>query len=124
MWIPDVGAPAPTMVLNGWTEDLFPPIQAISFANAEAQRHPEVPIHLRFADIGHPRAQDKVADRNTLSDDAIAFINHFMLDGGTAARRPTSPVRRFGPSGSPVPSRLPPRDPSTPTRGVSSATGR
>ncbi len=96
MWIPDVGAPAPMMILNGWTDDLFPPIQAISFANAEAQRHPEVPVHLRFADIGHPRAQDKLADRNALSNDAIAFLNHFMLQGGTAADVPGPAVRALG----------------------------
>jgi len=95
-WIPDVGAPAPTMVMNGWTDDLFPPIQAVSFANFEAQRHPDVPIHLRFADIGHPRAQDKPADRNALSSDAIAFINHFMVQGGTAADVPGPPVRAYG----------------------------
>ena len=51
--------------MNGWTDDLFPPIQAVSYANAVAARFPSVPVHLRFASIGHPRAQSKKADRNT-----------------------------------------------------------
>ncbi|MEA2703033.1 MAG: type transport system ATP-binding protein, partial [Actinomycetota bacterium] len=96
MWIPNVGKPAPMMIMNGWTDDLFPPIQAISMANAEAQRNPDVPVHLRFASIGHPRAQNKAADRNLLATDAIAFIDHFLLQNGTADTVPGPVVRALG----------------------------
>lgn len=96
MWVPDTGVPAPMMIMNGWTDDLFPPIQAISLANAEAQLHPEVPVQLRFASIGHPRAQNKVADRNLLANDAIAFLDHFLLKNGTAETVPGPPVRALG----------------------------
>lgn len=95
-WLPDVGEPAPMMIMNGWTDDLFPPIQAIAYANSVAARYPDVPVQLRFASIGHPRAQNKPADRNLLANDAIAFLDHFLLDGGTAATVPGPTVRALG----------------------------
>ncbi|MGH9280784.1 MAG: CocE/NonD family hydrolase C-terminal non-catalytic domain-containing protein, partial [Acidimicrobiales bacterium] len=100
MWIPEgdraPGGPAPMMIMNGWTDDLFPPIQAISMANAMTQQYPDVPVQLRFASIGHPRAQNKLADRNLLAADAIAFIDHFVLQSGTAATVPGPNVRALG----------------------------
>jgi predicted acyl esterase len=96
MWLKGAGEPAPMMIMNGWTDDLFPPIQAISFANATAERYPDVPVHLRFASIGHPRAQNKVADRDLLAKGAIEFLDHFLLENGTAETVPGPSVRALG----------------------------
>lgn len=95
-WLKGGGESAPTMIMNGWTDDLFPPIQAISFANTIAEKYPDVPVQLRFASIGHPRAQNKVADRDLLAQGAIAFLDHFMLEDGTADTVPGPNVRALG----------------------------
>ena len=95
-WIDGGGRPAPMMIMQGWTDDLFPPIQAIAYANRTAKRYPGVPIRLRFASIGHPRAQNKKADRNLLAEDAIGFLDHFMLDRGGERTAPGPNVRALG----------------------------
>jgi len=55
-------APAPMLISNGWTDDLFPPDEAIRFYNRTRASHPSTPISLIFTDHGHQRGQNKVPD--------------------------------------------------------------
>jgi predicted acyl esterase len=96
LWMKGRGKPAPMMIMNGWTDDLFPPIQAVSFANTLKDEYPDVPVQLRFASIGHPRAQNKVADRDLLAQGAVEFVDHFMLGDGDPATLPGPNVRALG----------------------------
>ncbi len=54
--------PAPLLISNGWTDDLFPPDEAIRFYNRTRTEHPGAPISLIFSDHGHQRGQNKAAD--------------------------------------------------------------
>ncbi len=55
-------APAPLLISNGWTDDIFPPDEAIRFYNRTRSEHPKSPISLFFLDYGHMRGQNKDAD--------------------------------------------------------------
>jgi hypothetical protein len=49
--------PAPLLIYNAWTDDLFPATEAIRFAKRTQVRHPGSKLSLFFADgFGHPRA--------------------------------------------------------------------
>jgi hypothetical protein len=61
-YIDDSTAPAPLLISNGFTDDLFPPDEAIRFYNRTRHNHPTTPISLMFTDHGHARGQNKAAD--------------------------------------------------------------
>ena len=50
------------LISNGWTDDLFPPDEAIRFYNRTRANHPGTPIALIFTDHGHQRGQNKSID--------------------------------------------------------------
>jgi predicted acyl esterase len=54
--------PAPLLIANGWTDDLFPADEALRFYNRTKSQYPTSAVSLFFADWGHPRAQNKAAD--------------------------------------------------------------
>jgi predicted acyl esterase len=54
--------PAPLLIANGWTDDLFPADEALRFYNRTKTQYPDAPVSLFFGDWGHPRAQNKAAD--------------------------------------------------------------
>lgn len=55
-------APAPMLIANGWTDDLFPADEALRYYNRTTTQYPDTPLSLFFGDWGHPRAQNKTAD--------------------------------------------------------------
>ena len=60
---PLAAPPAPLLIANGWTDDLFPVDEALRFYNRTTTQYPRTPISLFFLDFGHPRAQNKAADQ-------------------------------------------------------------
>ncbi len=52
-------APAPLLISNGWTDDLFPPDEAIRFYNRTRSEFPANDISLFFLDYGHMRGQNR-----------------------------------------------------------------
>ena len=48
--------PAPMIIAQGLTDDLFPLSEAIRFYNRTKSQYPDSTVGLLFADIGHPRA--------------------------------------------------------------------
>lgn len=54
--------PAPLLIANGWTDDLFPADEALRYYNRTKTQYPNTPLSLFFGDWGHPRAQNKPAD--------------------------------------------------------------
>ena len=61
--IDDSKPPAPLLIQNGWTDDLFPVDEALRFYNRTKTTYPRTPVSLFFTDIGHMRAQNKQADQ-------------------------------------------------------------
>jgi uncharacterized repeat protein (TIGR01451 family) len=54
--------PAPLLISNGFTDDLFPPDEAIRFYNRTKTQYPNTPVSLMFGDHGHQRGQGKPVD--------------------------------------------------------------
>lgn len=81
-YIDDSVAPAPLLISNGWTDDLFPADEAVRFYNRTRTSHPGSPISLYFLDFGHPRGQNKPADTARLREAEDAWFNHYLRDRG------------------------------------------
>ena len=77
-------APAPLLIANGFTDDLFPVDEAVRFANLEQSLYPSDPVGLYDFDFGHSRGQNKPADLAGLADRIGAFFDHYVKGTGAA----------------------------------------
>jgi dienelactone hydrolase len=85
-------APAPLLISNGFTDDLFPVDEALRYYNFERSRYPRDPIALVDGDFGHMRAQNKAADKALLSGRIQSLFDHYVKGG---APRPTLGATAF-----------------------------
>lgn len=78
------GTPAPLLIENGWTDDLFPPEQAIRIYN---QVSGASPVSLQFGDLGHSRGSNKATVNRAFNEQGGAFFRHYLRgeSGGPAA---------------------------------------
>ena len=88
--------PAPLFISNGWTDDLFPPDEALRFYNRERAEFPGNPIALLFANHGHQRGANACRRLAIIRSRVQAEFDHFVKGDGPArprraASRPTSP---------------------------------
>jgi len=74
--------PAPLLIENGWTDDLFPPEQALRVYNYLRSRNLKAPVSLQFGDLGHSRGSNKPALNRYLNDQAAAFFKQHLKDRG------------------------------------------
>ncbi len=77
-------APAPLLISNGWTDDLFPPDEAIRFYNRTRATYPGTPVSLIFSDHGHQRGQNKAPDATFRSRQLHAWFDHYVKGTGAA----------------------------------------
>jgi hypothetical protein len=75
--------PAPLLISNGWTDDLFPPDEAIRFYNRTRTEHTDAAISLFFMSFGHPRGQNKAADQALLTTREQAWMDYFVKGTGS-----------------------------------------
>jgi hypothetical protein len=77
------GTPAPLLIENGWTDDLFPPEQAIRVYN---QVNGSSPVSLQFGDLGHSRGTNKATVNHGFNEQGTAFFDHYLrgVAGGPA----------------------------------------
>jgi fermentation-respiration switch protein FrsA (DUF1100 family) len=80
------GTPSPLLIENGWTDDLFPPEQAIRIYN---QTHRRSPVSLQFGDLGHSRGSNKPTVNHAFNDQGAAFFGRY-LRGAHAGPAPGS----------------------------------
>ena len=69
------GTPAPLLIENGWTDDLFPPEQAIRVYN---QVGGSTPVSLQFGDLGHSRGTNKPTVNHAFNDQGAAFFDRYL----------------------------------------------
>jgi predicted acyl esterase len=60
--------------VSGWTDDLFPPVEAFREFKYLKSLDPLWPVELAVADIGHPRAQNPAWEWHHLNDQAWGFL--------------------------------------------------
>ena len=83
-------APAPALIANGWSDDLFPVDEALRYYNAVRARKQTTPISLYFGDWGHPRAQNKPADLARYVAAVHGWMDYYLRGRG---HRPFAGVR-------------------------------
>ena len=97
--------PAPTLISNGFTDDLFPADEAVRYANKVFSKYPRAKIAQLHFDYGHPRGQGKEADTALLNRRIHDWFDHYVKGErvkvlrGAEALTQTCP--RDAPSGGP-----------------------
>ncbi len=85
-FLKDHSRPAPLLIQNGWTDDLFPPSQALRIYNLVRDRYGDhFPVSLQFGDLGHSRGTNKAATNLYLSDQGARFFADHLKGGPGAA---------------------------------------
>jgi pimeloyl-ACP methyl ester carboxylesterase len=87
--------PAPLLMLSGWTDDLFPPLQTLRVYDALRARSPKAPVWLQLDDFGHARGGYHAHDQRLLAKQGLAFFDTYLR----RAKRPLPPpgsVLAFG----------------------------
>jgi dienelactone hydrolase len=82
-------APAPLLIANGFTDDLFGVDEAVRYYNLEHSLYPTDPISLFDGDFGHMRAQNKPGDKALLSS-AIQNLFAYYLKGAGPQPQPSA----------------------------------
>ena len=75
--------PAPLLIANGFTDDLFPVDEAVRYYNLERSLYPSDPISLFDGDFGHMRAQNKPGDEALLSSAIQSLFAYYLKGSGT-----------------------------------------
>jgi predicted acyl esterase len=81
------GTPAPLLVMDGWTDPVFPATEALKPYNRLRAKSTKAPIVLQLADVGHFRAGNALGAYKRFNHDGAAFFAHYLKGkpGGPAA---------------------------------------
>jgi predicted acyl esterase len=85
--------PAPLLISNGFTDDLFPADEAIAYYNRIRSQHPNAPLSMFFGDFGHMRANNKDGDTEALDAAENAWLDFYVKGTGS---QPFQGVTTFG----------------------------
>ncbi|MGH8939131.1 MAG: hypothetical protein ACRDV2_07250, partial [Actinomycetes bacterium] len=72
------GPPAPILISNGFTDDLFPVDEALRYANKVRDRYPGATISQLHFDYGHQRGSNKEADLERLRDRTRQWFDRYV----------------------------------------------
>ena len=100
-YIDDSQPPAPLLISNGFTDDLFPPDEAIRFYNRTRTLYPDNPISLFFSSSGHRRAQNKLPDAAALAATEQAWMDYYVRGVGAAPSRGVQALTQTCPDSAP-----------------------
>jgi hypothetical protein len=75
--------PAPLLIANGFTDDLFPVDEAVRYYNLEHALYPSDPVSLLAGDFGHERAANKPGDKALLSGAIQSFFDYYLNGAGS-----------------------------------------
>jgi fermentation-respiration switch protein FrsA (DUF1100 family) len=81
--IPPGTDPAPLLLQNGWTDDLFPPEQSLRVYNALRNVNPNAPVSLQLGDLGHSRGSNKVNTDQDFNNQGASFFAARVKASGT-----------------------------------------
>ena len=70
--------PAPLLMLSGWTDDLFPPVQTLRAYDALRARDKQAPVWLQLDDFGHARGGFHARDQATIAAQGRAFFDTYL----------------------------------------------
>jgi pimeloyl-ACP methyl ester carboxylesterase len=78
------GTPAPLLIQNGWTDDLFPPKEALRVYNSALTVGGDVA--LQFGDLGHSRGSNKQNTDHAFQEEGAAFFGALLRHTGSAPK--------------------------------------
>jgi pimeloyl-ACP methyl ester carboxylesterase len=97
------GGPAALLVQNGFTDDLFPPSEALRGYNQIRAAHPKAPIALQFGDLGHSRGTNAAGVDHAFQSQAVSFFNYWLKKVGSPLKPGSVEVfREVCPAGAPI----------------------
>jgi pimeloyl-ACP methyl ester carboxylesterase len=73
-FVPGHSRPAPLLIQNGWTDDLFPAAHALRPYNYLRSAYRGFPVSLQFGDLGHSRGSNKAATNRYLNNQGFRFF--------------------------------------------------
>jgi dienelactone hydrolase len=94
-------APAPLLLTNGFTDDIFPGDEALRYYNLERSLYPTDPIALFDYDGGHPRGQNKLADGTLVVNRVQAFFDHYVKGTGAQPTMGVTAIKQTCPKTTP-----------------------
>lgn len=100
--------------VSGWTDDLFPPVEAFRQFKYLKSLDRLWPVELAIADVGHPRAQNSPSEWHHLNDQAWGFLKE-QIHGSHRQQTNVSSLPTVCPG---------PADPQTETGPIKDLTGR
>ena len=74
--------PAPLLLVNGFTDDVFWANEVLVYYNRLRALYPSAPVEVLFGDIGHQRAQSKLSDLFLARARVHAFLNYYVKGVG------------------------------------------
>ena len=77
-YIDDSVEPAPLLINDGFTDDLFPVDEAVRFYNRTRAEWPQAKVAMFHMDNGHQRGQNKAADKAALAAAQRAWMDHYL----------------------------------------------
>jgi fermentation-respiration switch protein FrsA (DUF1100 family) len=81
-FVPRHSRPAPLLIENGWTDDLFPPEHALRAYNYLRSAYRRFPVSLQFGDLGHSRGSNKADTNHHLNSQAARFFRSRLQHDG------------------------------------------
>ena len=75
------GVPAPLLIQNGWTDDLFPPKEALRVYNSV--RALKGTVTLQFGDLGHSRGSNKENTDHAFQEQGASFFAARLQGNGS-----------------------------------------
>jgi predicted acyl esterase len=93
--------PAPMLISNGWTDDLFPVDEAVRFYNRTRGQYPNADISLFFASLGHQRGQNKSADLAVRSGLEFAWLDYYVKGVGSVPFHGVTAITETCPNSAP-----------------------
>ena len=94
-------APAPTLISDGFTDDLFPVDESVRFVNRTLQQHPDARIAQVHFDYGHMRGQNKAPDTAFLRSEILRWFNHYVKGEGAQPPNGTKVLTQTCPKAAP-----------------------
>jgi fermentation-respiration switch protein FrsA (DUF1100 family) len=82
--------PAPLLIESGWTDELFPPEQALRVYGFLRKKFPEAAVSLQLGDLGHSRGSNKPTANHYFNDQAARFFAHHLLGAKKRGPAPSS----------------------------------
>ena len=76
-------APAPTLIAQGLTDDIFPVDEALRYTNRTRAQYPNADIGTFVGDFGHQRAQNKSVVSSAYAALAQKWIDYYLTGAGT-----------------------------------------